>query len=69
MPLYDLRLYKRRDATTHKHVMTDRRRIEAPSDAEAIEKAKAAPFPGEWDDSNLAMLFSEDGTNLWTISY
>jgi hypothetical protein len=67
MATYQLRLYKRRQSgMKNLHDLVQQIDIEADTEAEAIEKARAAQIPN-FDDSDYAMLFSADGHTLWRL--
>jgi hypothetical protein len=46
--------------------MVDRIAIDAADDTEALSKIHGVQIPS-WDDSDWAILFSEDGRTLWHL--
>jgi hypothetical protein len=66
MPSYSLRLYKQKGFSKNLHSLVQEIAIEAPTREEAIEKAMKAEIPA-FDDSDYALLFSEDGKEFWRL--
>ncbi|HEY1941424.1 MAG TPA: hypothetical protein VGH40_04810 [Roseiarcus sp.] len=66
MARYEVRLYKPRDHNPNKSELVDRVAFEAVDGSDALSKAPDVQIP-EWDDSDWAVLFSEDGRTLWHL--
>ena len=66
MARYEVRLYNKTDHNPNKFVMVDRIAIDAADDTEALSKIHGVQIPS-WDDSDWAILFSEDGRTLWHL--
>ena len=66
MPKYELRLYKRSGSPKNLHTLINQIPFEADDDAHAIAKAPSIQVPF-WEDSDLAMLFDENGAHLWLL--
>ena len=66
MSSYSLKLFKQKGSSKNTHGLVQEIVIEAPTHEEAISKAKNAEIP-TFDDSDLALLFSEDGKEIWRL--
>jgi hypothetical protein len=66
MANYEVRLYKQAERNPIKYNLVDRISITADSDEEARTKAPHVEVP-TWDNSDLALLFTEDGKTIWRL--
>lgn len=63
---YTLRLFKRSGSPKNLYHTVQTISIDAASDEEAIEKARVAQIPA-WDDSDMALLFTQTGQQVWRL--
>lgn len=66
MANYEVRLYKQAEHNPNKYNLVDRISIKADSDEEARTKATHVKVP-TWENSDFALLFTEDGKTIWRL--
>jgi hypothetical protein len=66
MANYEVRLYKQAEHNPNKYNLVYRISIKAESDEEAKTKARHVEVP-TWENSDLALLFTEDCNTIWRL--